>query len=60
MGTLVRDIIEESAKKYADVKAVKCLEKKDIRERSYSELMENVIATRKGLLAEGYAGAHLA
>lgn len=60
MGTLVRDIIEESAKKYADVKAVKWLEKKDIRERSYSELMENVIAIRKGLLAEGYAGAHLA
>ncbi len=48
MGILIRDILEESAKKFADIKAVKWLEKKEVHERSYSGLMENVIAVRKG------------
>ena len=59
MGTLIRDIFEESIKKYADIKAVKWLKKKEILERSYSELMENVVAVRKGLLAEGFQGKHI-
>lgn len=59
MGKLIRDIIEESAEKFADIKAVKWLKKKDIHERSYSELMENVIAVRKGLKAEGFEGKHI-
>ena len=29
-------------------------------ERSYGELMENAVATRKGLLAEGFEGKHIA
>jgi len=29
-------------------------------ERSYGELMENVVFTRKGLLAEGFEGKHIA
>ena len=29
MGILIRDILEESAKKFADIKAVKWLEKKE-------------------------------
>ena len=29
-------------------------------ERSYGELMENVVSTRKGLLAEGFEGKHIA
>lgn len=59
MGILIRDILEESVKKFADIKAVKWLKKKEILERSYSELMENVIAIRKGLLAEGLQGKHI-
>ena len=59
MGILIRDILEESAKKFADIKAVKWLKKKDILERSYSELMDNVIAIRKSLLAEGFKGKHI-
>ena len=47
MGILIRDILEDSVKKFADIKAVKWLKKKDILERSYSELMDNVIAIRK-------------
>ena len=39
---------------------VKWLNKKEIMERSYGELMENVVSTRKGLLAEGFEGKHIA
>lgn len=59
MGKLVRDIIEESVKQYADITAVKWLKKKEILERSYGELMEHVVALRKGLLAEGFQGKHI-
>lgn len=60
MGMLIRDILEESGKKYSDIKAVKWLNKKEILERSYGELLENVAAVRKGLLAEGFTGKHIA
>ena len=60
MDILIRDILEESAKKFADIKAVKWLKKKEIKERSYRELWDNAILVRKGLLAEGYAGKHIA
>ncbi len=59
MGMLIRSIFEESVKKYADIKAVRWLKRKEIFERSYRELMENVIAVRKGLLAEGFQGKHI-
>lgn len=59
MGKLIRDIIEESAEKFAEIKAVKWLKKKDIQERSYRELLENVTAVRKGLAAEGLEGRHI-
>ena len=39
---LIRNILEESARKFDEVKAVKWLNKKEIMERSYGELMENV------------------
>lgn len=57
---LIRDILEESENKYSEIKAVKWLKKKEIYERSYRELMENVVKVRKGLLAEGFAGKHIA
>lgn len=60
MGMLIRDILENSVEKFADIKAVKWLQKKEIFERSYKELMENVVAVRKGLLAEGFQGRHIA
>lgn len=60
MGILIRDIIEQSEKKFSEIAAVKWLEKKEIVERSYQELMENVAAVRKGLLAEGFQGKHIA
>lgn len=60
MGILIRDILEDSAKKFSDIKAIKWLKKKEIFERSYRELMENVVSVRKGLLAEGLQGKHIA
>lgn len=60
MGKLIRDILEESAGKYSEISAVKWLKKKDILERSYKELMENVVAVRRGIQAEGFAGKHIA
>ncbi|MDO4336645.1 MAG: AMP-binding protein [Eubacteriales bacterium] len=57
---LIRDILEESGKKYSDIKAVKWLKKKEILERSYRELLENTAAIRKGLFAEGFKGKHIA
>lgn len=60
MGILIRDILEESEKKFSEIKAVKWLQKKEIHERSYREMMENVAAIRKGLLAEGFQGKHIA
>ena len=46
---LIRNILEESARKFDEVKAVKWLNKKEIMERSYGELMENVVSTRKAI-----------
>lgn len=60
MEQLIRDILEESEKKYAELQAVKWLKKKEILGRSYHELMENVQAVRKGLRKEGFQGKHIA
>ena len=60
MGVLIRDILEESEKKYSETAAVKWLKKKEIYERSYRETAENVRAVRKGLSEEGFQGKHIA
>ena len=57
---LIRNILEESVQKFGEVKAVKWLNRKEVLEKSYSEMMKNVISTRKGLLAEGFGGKHIA
>ncbi len=60
MGMLIRDILENSEKEFAEIKAVKWLHKKDILERSYHELAGHVVTIRKGLLKEGFSGKHIA
>ena len=57
---LIRDMIEASGEKYADIAAVRWLKKKDICERSYQELLGQVKMIREGLLAQGFAGKHIA
>lgn len=60
MGMLIRDILEESEQKFSEIIAVKWLKKREIFEKSYRELMEDVAAVRRGLLAEGFQGKHIA
>lgn len=60
MGILIRDILEESAKKFSDITAVKWLQKKNIQEINYNELMGNIVTIRKGLAAKGFNGKHIA
>lgn len=60
MGLLIRDILEQSREKYAEITAVKWLKKKEIFERSYRELMDEAVILRKGLLAQGFVGKHIA
>lgn len=60
MEMLIRDILEECERKYSEIKAVRWLEKKEIHEKSYRELIENVALVRKGMLAEGFKGKHIA
>ena len=57
---LIRNILEESVQKFGEVKAVKWLNRKEVLEKSYSEIMKNVISTRQGLLADGIEGKHIA
>lgn len=57
---LIRDILEKSLEKFGDLPAVKWLQKKDVLQRSYRELMDNVVNLRKGLAAKGYQGEHVA
>ena len=57
---LVRDILEESVQKFGKVNAVKWLNRNEISERSYCEMMKNAVSVRKGLLAEGFEGKHIA
>ena len=59
MGT-IRELWDKALKNYADITAVRWLEKKEVKERSYKELGEDITAIRKGLQAEGFAGAHIA
>ena len=47
---LIREILEESVQKFGEVKAVKWLNRKEVLERSYSEMLRNVISIRKDFL----------
>lgn len=60
MGMLILDILEESEKKFSEIRAVKWLKKKEIFEISYRVIMENVSAVRRGLSEEGFQGKHIA
>lgn len=60
MEKLILDILAESEKKFSEIAAVKWLKKKEIYELNYREIMEHVRAVRRGLLAEGFEGKHIA
>ncbi len=60
MELLIRDILSQAADKYADIPAIRWLVKKDIHEENYQTMVEHIISTRKGLLAQGYEHKHIA
>ncbi|MBO5489052.1 MAG: AMP-binding protein, partial [Eubacterium sp.] len=56
----IRDILKKCDVDFEEYDAVKWLKKKEIISRTYGEVMANVKAVRKGLLAGGFAGKTLA
>ena len=56
----VAEIWDKALNDFADLPAVRWLIKKNIAEKSYKELNDDVIAVRNGLSAEGFHGAHIA
>ena len=60
MSDLIRKVMEDSCVEYADLDAVRWLEKKEIRTRTYAELGERLVLIRRGLLAEGVEKEHIA
>ena len=56
----IAEIWNKSVNSFAELPAVRWLDKKDIREVSYKELGEDITAVRAGLTAEGFHGAHIA
>lgn len=60
MDKTVYTLWNRSAKEYADLPAIRWLNRKNVCEISYGELNEKVIKVRKGLLAEGFSGVHMA
>lgn len=56
----IREIWDRSQNLYSELPAVRWLEKKEIKEKSYAELGEDITSVRKGLSAKGLAGVHIA
>ncbi len=56
----IREIVDAAVSSFAGLPAVRWLEKKDVKERSYDKLGEHVAAIRQGLANEGFSGAHIA
>ena len=57
---IIGEIWDEALKNYAENPAVRWLIKKDVAERSYKELGDDIYAIRKGLSTKGYHSAHIA
>lgn len=56
----IREIWDTACNAYAERPAVRWLVKKEIKERSYEGLNEDITAVRKGLAASGFSDAHIA
>lgn len=56
----IREIWEHALDSYPELTAVKWLEKKEIKERKYKELGNDIEAIRKGLRVHGFSGKHIA
>ncbi len=56
----IRELWDSTLEKFANLPAVRWLEKKEVKEKSYGELGEDIVAVRKGLKAEGFENKHIA
>ena len=56
----IRSIWDKTVQDFADLTAVKWLENKEIKERTYKKLGDRVLNVRQGLEAEGFRGSHIA
>ena len=56
----IRSLWDKCKNDHAGLPAVRWLEKKDVREISYTDLDKAVTAVRKGLCAEGFSKQHIA
>nr|MCR5106709.1 AMP-binding protein [Lachnospiraceae bacterium] len=56
----IKEILEHAVNSYADLPAVRYLEKKEIKECSYRELGNTVNNIRNGLYSEGFCSSHIA
>ncbi|MCR5147969.1 MAG: AMP-binding protein [Eubacterium sp.] len=56
----IREIWDNSVKYFSNLTAVKWLDKKEVKEKSYGELDREIAAVRRGLKAEGFSGNHIA
>ena len=54
----IGELWEHALGSYADRPAVRWLEKKNVKERSYRELGEGIAAVRSGLAEEGFHKDH--
>ena len=56
----IRSIWDESVNKFKEIPAVRWLVKKDIHQKTYGELDEEVKKVRAYLEKKGYRGSHIA
>ena len=56
----IKEIWNNAVKNYADLPAVRWLKKKEIMEKSYRELGDDIAKVRTGLSEEGFAASHIA
>ncbi|MCR5357022.1 MAG: AMP-binding protein [Lachnospiraceae bacterium] len=56
----LRELWDESANKYYNLPAVRWLKKKEICEKTYGELSDDIAKIRRGLKAAGFEGSHIA
>ena len=60
MKKTIHTLWNRSVQDYADLPAVRWLEKKDVKERTYGELADAVTAMKKGYAAYGLSHTHIA
>ena len=59
MMRTIGELLDHALESYADLPAVRWLKKKEVLERSYRELGEDISAVRNGLTEEGFHRDHM-